>query len=250
MPEINTYRGERKIAYRILRVERTAAPPPVEIAAPKAPAPVEDRRSSDPAKILDALETGRAVSIYANRLPSDGALLAAMARLDATLYLPQTPLPLGLGHLICLDVPYDEETWTTLRSRADIVTMAWSEREAIAPLPSLPAVDELGEGELGPRWLRRFYLALSEHRGEPLMEVAVRIAGGGGDGAMRAIAALRIFREAGILVERGDYWSLLTPPDWDIQLPHLTSFQAHKEAQAFRDRLSNGSVLGNVSPRG
>ncbi|MNT98416.1 hypothetical protein D3C72_2409910 [compost metagenome] len=60
---------------------------------------------------------------------------------------------------------------------------------------------------------------------------------------MRAIAALRIFREAGILVERGDYWSLLTPPDWDIQLPHLTSFQAYKEAQAFRERLSRGAVV-------
>ncbi|MNR75283.1 Single-stranded-DNA-specific exonuclease RecJ [compost metagenome] len=263
MPEINTYRGERSIAYRILRVERTAAPPPVEIAVPKAPAPVEDRRNGDPARILDALEPGRPVSVYANRLPSDPGLLTAMDRVKATIYLPQTPLPLGLGHLVCLDVPYDEEAWTTLRSRADVVTMAWPEREAIAPLPSLAPVDALDEGELSPRWLRRFYLALSEHRGEPLMEVAVRIAGGGGDGAisptmggnarpkglsgaegaMRAIAALRIFREAGILVERGEYWSLLTPPDWDIQLPHLTSFQAYKKARAFRERFARGAIV-------
>ncbi|MNX44158.1 hypothetical protein D3C86_746390 [compost metagenome] len=141
--------------------------------------------------------------------------------------------------------------------------MAWPEGKAIAPLPSLAPVDALDEGELSPRWLRRFYLALSEHRGEKLMEVAVRIAGGGGDGAisptmggnarpkglsgaegaMRAIASLRIFREAGILVERGEYWSLLTPPDWDIQLPHLTSFQAYKEARAFRERLSRGAIV-------
>ncbi len=241
VPEINTYRGERKIAYRILRVERTSAPPPVEIAAPQAPAPVEDRRNDDPARILDALATGRPVSIYANRLPSDAALLAAMARLEATLYLPQTTLPLGLGHLVCLDVPYDEEAWTTLRSRADVVTMAWSERTEMASLTTLPALDDLREGELNPQWLRRFYLALSEHRGQPLGEVAFQIAGTGGE--MRAIAALRIFREAGILVERGDYWSLLTPPDWDIQLPHLKSFQAYKEAQAFRERFARGAVV-------
>lgn len=243
VPEINTYRGERKIAYRILRVERTAAPPPVEIAMPKAPAPVEDRRGSEPSRILAGLEPGRVVSITTNRLPTDVALLNEMDRLKATLYLPQTPLPLGLGHLVCLDVPYDEEAWTTLRSRADLVTVAWPERKEIAPLRALPAMDELEEAELSPTWLRRFYLALSEHRGESLMDVAVRIAGGGGEGAMRAIAALRIFREAGILVERGDFWSLLTPPDWDIQLPHLKSFQAYKEAQAFRERLSGRSVL-------
>lgn|GEM_PF-352525 len=243
VPEINTYRGERKIAYRILRVERTAAPPPVEIAMPKAPAPVEDRRGTAPSRILADLEPGRVVSITTNRLPTDVALLNEIARLKATLYLPQTPLPLGLGHLVCLDVPYDEEAWTTLRSRADIVTVAWAERPEIAPLRALPALDELEEAELSPAWLRRFYLALSEHRGESLMDVAVRIAGGGGEGAMRAIAALRIFREAGILVERGEFWSLLTPPDWDIQLPHLKSFQAYKEAQAFRERLSGRSVL-------
>ncbi len=243
VPKIDTYRGERKIAYQIIRFERTAAPPPVVIEAPKAPAPVEDRRNDDPVRILAGIDTGKAVSLYANRLPSNAALLSEIARLDATLYLPQTPLPLGLGHLLCLDVPYDEEAWTTLRSRADVVTMAWPESETVEPLRALPALDELEDTELSPQWLRRFYLALSEHRGEPLMEAAFRIAGGGSINQMRAIAALRIFREAGILVERGDYWSLLTPPNWDIQLPHLSSFQAYKEAQAFRERLSRRGVV-------
>lgn len=240
VPKIDTYRGERKIAYQIVRFERTSAPPPIVVETPKAPAPVEDRRNADPATLLESLEPNRAVSIYANRLPSDPRVLAAMAQLDATLYLPQTPLPLGLGHLVCLDVPYDQEAWDTLCSRADVVWAAWPEMEAVSSLEAVPAWDDLDRRELGPEWLRRFYLALAQHRGEPLMETAFRIAGRGAE--MRAIAALRIFREAGILVERGDYWSLLTPPDWDIQLPHLKSFQAYKEAQAFRERLSRRGV--------
>lgn len=239
MPEIDSYRGERKIAYRILRVERTSAPPPIEIAVPQAPAPVEDRRNESPVRILENLAPGRAVSVYANRFPSDPALLAAMAEREATLYLPQTPLPLGLGHLICLDVPYDEEAWTTLRSRADVVTVVWEDGEAIAPVPSLAERND----ELSPEWLRRFYLALSEHRGEPLMEAATRIAGEEGEGAFRAIAALRIFREAGILVEHREFWSLLTPPDWDIQLPHLKSFQAYREARGFRAHLMRRAAI-------
>lgn len=247
-PVIDTYRGERKVAYKILRCERTAPPPPVAIEAPRAPAPVEDRRGEDPVRILAALPPGRPVSVYVNGWPSDPVLLEALARCDATLYLPQTPLPPGLGHLVCLDVPYDKEAWSALRSRADVVTMAWqapgrapTEIAPIQALMPLPAVgDPAGSTALNPAWLRAFYLGLSERRGEALLETAIRLSGDGG--AFRAIAALRIFREAGILVERGSYWTLLTPPDWDIQLPHLTSFQAYKEAQAFREHLSRGAV--------
>ncbi|MNY81341.1 hypothetical protein D3C86_2228610 [compost metagenome] len=61
---------------------------------------------------------------------------------------------------------------------------------------------------------------------------------------LMGLAAIAIFREAGILVERAREWALLCPPPSEIALRHLKSYQDAMEALAFRARISAAELGG------
>lgn len=135
---------------------------------------------------------------------------------------PLAPLPLTLGHVTLCDVPEDRELLRTLASRAERLTLAWGD----AP-----------EEALTPDWLLEFYAALAATPHLSLGRAVARQQAG-----YRGLAAVRLFREAGLLVEHDGFWQLLAPPSEAIALAALDSTRAHHEAAAFRARLRHAPL--------
>ncbi|MNL73217.1 hypothetical protein D3C87_1986520 [compost metagenome] len=65
---------------------------------------------------------------------------------------------------------------------------------------------------------------------------------GAAENPLLGLAAVAIFREVGILVERSREWALLTPPPSEIGLRHLKSYQDAMEALAFRRRITSAAL--------
>ncbi|HEY9899443.1 MAG TPA: single-stranded-DNA-specific exonuclease RecJ [Pantanalinema sp.] len=225
-PEINTYRGSRTLQLSARRIDPAEAPPPVDLAllAARAVATVEDRRGEQPGAVLATLDAATRVTVYANRaglLDLPEAVQSEMRRLEAGFAGPGTGLGGTPGLVVCIDPPCDENAWTALRQSATRVVAAWD------------AMHETWE--LTPGWLQAFYGALAESPPIDLRTLAMRRAP---TNPMMGLAAVAIFREAGILVERAREWALLCPPPSEIALRHLKSYQDAMEALAFRARIS------------
>lgn len=229
-PQINVFRGQRSLQYLAQRIEPAEAPAPVEleVTSSRAIAPVEDRRGDAPWRILDELAPGTRVTVYANRggvERLDPRLVAAMQASGAGFTGPATGLVADPGVVLCVDVPCDEMAWTILRGRATRLVLAWG--------------DAADEPDITPTWLQQFYFALADEPHASLRELAMRIAD---ESPLTGLTALAIFREAGILVERGNEWSVLKAPASDIPLRHLRSYQTAMEQRAFRERMARASL--------
>lgn len=229
-PQFNTFRGQRQLQYTAQRIEPAEAPAPLEleVTSSRAIAEVEDRRGEEPGRILEGLAKGTKVTVYANRGGKDrldSRLVSAMDACGAAFTGPATGLVADPGVVVCVDVPSDEMAWTLLRGRATRLVLAWGE----AP----------DEPEITPQWLQQFYFALADEPDAPLRELAMRIAD---EAPLMGLTALSIFREAGLLVERGREWSALRAPTGDIPLQHLRAYQVAMEQRAFRERMARATL--------
>lgn len=227
-PQINSFRGQRELQYMAQRIEAAEPPAPVdlEVSERRALSELEDRRGEPAHRLLEGL-AGK-VTVYANRgrvEDLDPRLVAAMRACRAGFTGPATGLVSDPGVVVCADVPADELAWTMLRARSTRLVLAWDEPEP--------------EPEITPLWLQQFYFALAQEPAVPLRELAMRIAG---EHPLLGLTALAIFREAGILVERGAEWSVLRAPLSDIPLRHLRAFQQAMEARAWRERMARAPV--------
>lgn len=224
-PELNVWKGTRSLQLMAKRVDPADAPPPIEIRTVTLRlAEVSDCRGMDPIDWLEALPTGAACSIYAN-VPDvaylEPPLRAALERRSAVLVGPSRGLEQAKGRLLCIDLPLDESTWLTLRERVESVAMGWS---SASDLP-----------DLTPEWLCQFYERLAESPQAPLPDLAYRACP---ECPLLGLEALGIFRDAGLLAQRGLEWSLLAARPETIALAHLPAFQRIQEARAFRRRLA------------
>lgn len=218
-PEINEWNGSRTVQFSVKRIDPTEAPAPIEAAvASKALATVEDRREQPSWQLLEALPKEEKVAVYAYR-PLDSRLLEVMSKRKMEVIGPLCDRSVASGIVLCVDPPLDEPAWTSLQARAEQLILAWAEVE---------------EPELTPEWLTSFYQALALEHGGELRSLIWRIAP---QTPLNALTALEIFREVGLLAERGKEWSLLAALPEGIDLCHLRSFQASLEARAFRSRL-------------
>ncbi len=206
-PRFNTYMGQTRVQLIADRLEPAAAPSPVEVRRSARHAPVElvDRRGRPP-----LAEAG--ATLYAREAPL-GAEDRWLSPLD--------PIPDGVGHVVLIDPPADENTWIALADRADRLTLAWDPAEQ-AELP------------LEAGWLPVFWAAIAPFSDLPLPE-ALATCGLARD--WRAYAAIAVFREAGLLVERRGFWQLLAPPEDPIPLEGADSFAAAWQAMAFRSHV-------------
>lgn len=206
-PRFNTYMGRTSVQLVADRLEPAAPPAPVEVrrAARHAPVEIVDRRGHAPIDDADA-------TLYAREAPA-GAEDRWLSPLDA--------LPAALGHVVLLDPPADENTWLALADRTDRLTLAWDP-------------DEAAEAPLEATWLPAFWAAIAPYGDLPLAE-ALATCGLARD--WRAYAAIAVFREAGLLVERRGFWQLLAPPADPIPLAALDSFAAAWQAMAFRSHV-------------
>ncbi|HEY9855721.1 MAG TPA: single-stranded-DNA-specific exonuclease RecJ [Stenomitos sp.] len=229
-PQINTFRGQRELQYMGQRIEPAEAPAPIDldVASRRAIAELEDHRGEAAYRLILELPPETRVTVYANRGRKedlDPRLQEAMRERGAGFTGPARGLVAAPGVVVCVDVPCDEMAWTLLRGRATRLLLAWDE----APV----------EPDITPRWLQEFYFALVQEPAAPLRELAMRIAD---EHPLMGLTALSIFREAGLLVERGDEWSVLRAPTNDIPLRHLRSFQTAMEQRAFRERTGRSSL--------
>lgn len=206
-PRFNTYMGTTRVQLIADRLEPAAAPSPVEVprVARRAPVDIADRRGRAPLAEAGAM-------LYAREAPagSDGRWLS-----------PLDPVPMGVGHVVLLDPPMDEATWIALADRADRLTLAWDPEGG----PDVP---------LEAGWLATFWGAIAPFGDLPLPE-ALAAAGLAAD--WRAFAAVAVFREAGLLVERRGFWQLLAPPEDPIPLEGLDAFADAWQAMAFRQHV-------------
>jgi len=211
-PKISTYNG-RHVQLVAQRLEPTTAPPPVSLgrahAEPSAQA-ISDRRGEALPQILAELEatTDGPIQLYA--LPGHAPAGPRVRLVD-----PLAPRVLA-GPLVLADVPQDQATWDLLAAQASPLVLAWPAR---------------AEDALTPDGLAAFYLALAAEPGVPL---ALAIARQPEAGRHAAVAAVRVLREAGLLVERAGKHQLLAAPETGIPLAGLPAFQAAREAEAFR----------------
>lgn len=218
-PEINEWNGSRTVQFSVKRIDPAEAPAPIDVTvASKALATVGDRREQPSWQLLEALPKDEKVAIYAYR-PLDSRLHEAMSKRKVEVIGPLCDRSIAGGTVLCIDPPVDEAAWTSLQARAEQLILAWGDSE---------------EPELTPEWLTDFYQALALELGGELRSLIRRIAP---QTPINALAALKIFREVGLLAERGKEWSLLAALPEGIDLCHLRSFQASLEARAFRNRL-------------
>lgn len=231
-PEINTFRDNRTLQLSVRRIDPAEAPPPIDLGllATRPAALVEDRRGEVSVAVLAELAADAAVTVYANcaeRRDLPDAIQHEMKRLKAGFACPGSGLGGSPGIVVCVDPPCDENAWTALRGSATRVVAAWE------------AMNETWE--LTPRWLQGFYEALADSPPIELRTLAMRRAPAN---PLMGLAAVAIFREAGILVERAREWALLCPPPSEIALRHLKSYQDAMEALAFRARISAADLGG------
>ncbi|MFP5504268.1 MAG: single-stranded-DNA-specific exonuclease RecJ [Candidatus Sericytochromatia bacterium] len=213
---ISTFRGERRVQLTADQIEPADAPPPVVVqTVPRhEPVAMEDRRGEDPFEVLESLSGP--CSIYAlEALPE----LPEGARLISPLAMPSG----ALGHVVLVDMPPDEATFLAMVGAAERVTLAWD--------------PETLESPLTPDDLLAVYQGLAEHHRLPLEEAVAEGAPG-----WLGLAALAVLREAGLLVERERFWKLLAAPETTIGLTGLSSYQAAKEAHAFRLKLATAPL--------
>lgn len=225
-PEINVWNGNRTLQLMAKRIEPASPPPPIDLGVTTlgAIAPLDDRRGDDPCRILASIPEGTKVCVYANRADMsalDVRLQEVMRARMVGFVGPATGLAANPGVIVCVEVPADEATWVSLRSRAETLVLGWDARPQEAPMT--------------PGWLQQFYFALANEPEAELRGLALRIAD---ESPLSGLTALAVFREAGILVERGREWSLLRAPQSDIELKALRSYQDAMEARAFRARLA------------
>lgn len=229
-PQFNTFHGQRQLQYMAQRIEPAEPPAAIDldVTSSRAIAPIEDHRGETPWQVLEQLAQGTKVTVYANRghvEDLDYRLVEAMRACGAAFTGPATGLVTDPGVVVCAEVPCDELAWTLLRGRATRVLLAW---DGAAPEP-----------EITPYWLQQFYFALADEPNAPLRQLAMRIAD---EHPLLGLTALSIFREAGILVERGTEWSALRAPAGDIPLRHLRAYQTAMEQRAFRERLAKAPL--------
>ncbi|MBI6545147.1 MAG: single-stranded-DNA-specific exonuclease RecJ [Cyanobacteria bacterium NC_groundwater_1444_Ag_S-0.65um_54_12] len=136
---------------------------------------------------------------------------------------PPVTVPPGTTAIIVQDVPADSITWQQLVAAAEQVVMAW---------------DDLDEAELAPATLESLYCYLAERRG---LELFTAIAHAPAP-LLEAQAAIRIFREAGLMVCQQGEWRLLAPPAGVISLPELAAYRRYRQDRSFRMRLATASV--------
>lgn len=209
-PGISEYQGIRKVAFTANRLDPCDPPPPVKVEIAQE-AQIRDLRNQDPVSVMAQLT--EPFVIYGE--PSDPSL---------PFIGPLDNLSSSLEHLVMLECPHNEASWLVLQQRARQITQLW---------------DDSSETPLTPEWLLSFYEGLSQYRDFTLKEAVSQIKAPW----HASIDALAIFKEAGILVEGTDFWTLLAPPPHDIELWRLQSFQDHLEAQSFRRRLKDKKNL-------
>jgi hypothetical protein len=125
------------------------------------------------------------------------------------------PAP-GPGVLVLADPPHDRATWEALTTQADTLVLAWAPR---------------AEAALTTEVLGELYMDLAN---EPALTLTQLVARQAPERQQGAIAALRILKAAGLLVERSGRHQLLAAPDGEIALGQLPAFQEAGEAERFR----------------
>ncbi|HEY9721701.1 MAG TPA: single-stranded-DNA-specific exonuclease RecJ [Oscillatoriaceae cyanobacterium] len=196
-PRMSTYQGLH-VEFVADRLEAAEPPPAIRLERTVCFAEIDDRRGQT---LPEAPQLA-----YSLSPPEQGTWLD-----------PLREPPLSCGELVLLDVPEDRETLRTLASRAERLTLAWKETD--------------DEPALTPEWLLECYKTLAAEQSRPLAQAIARV------GGYRALTAVRLLREAGLLVEHDGFWQLLAPNDAAIAVSQLASFRIAEEARAFRARL-------------
>jgi single-stranded-DNA-specific exonuclease len=216
-PKISLY-GGRHVELVAQRLEPTSPPPavtPGRSHAARTAQTITDRRGEDLGQLLAELEATTPGQIQLYALPGHGIASPRVRVLDAL-----APKATG-GPMVLADVPQDAETWEALAAQASPLILAW---------------DQLSEEALTPAWLAELYLDLAAQPGTPL---ALAIARQPVEHRHAAIAAVRVLREAGLLVERAGKHQVLAAPEAQIPLSSLPAFQAAREAEGFRRAMRN-----------
>lgn len=199
--EWNTWKDQTRLQFVAEALEQVApgaAPPSRQVVY----AALEDRRK---AGWLASAAT-ELVGLYAHEEPAAEPWLK-----------PGSAIPAGLDVIVCFDVPADLETWRSLILSAPKVVLAWK---------------GLDGPELDPETLLAVYAHLEGKSGTDLFAAVEKAP----VPLPEAQAAIRIFREAGVLVAAGG-WRLLAPPESPIGLAGLDAYRKHRSARAFRERL-------------
>ncbi|MDB5099194.1 MAG: single-stranded-DNA-specific exonuclease RecJ [Cyanobacteria bacterium RYN_339] len=219
-PKISLY-GGRHVELVAQRLEPTSAPAavtPGRSHAARTAQTVADRRGEDLGQLLAELEATTSGPIQLYSLPGRQVPGGRVRVVDAL--APKATA----GPMVLADVPQDQDTWEALAAQASPLILAWP---------------ELAEEALTPAWLTELYMALAREPGTPL---AVAVGRQPMERRHAAIAALRVLREAGLLVERDGRHQPLAAPDEGIALATLPAFQAAREAEAFRAKLRAAPV--------
>lgn len=205
-PQWKVYQGQRRLQF--------IAEPGFDLLPQADPLPPR----AFAAELVDARKTGfaftdelKGLAVYAHREPEAGVWL-----------MPGETLPSDLDTVVCLDVPADRETWRNLLAAARTIVLAWRQLDG----------DELDE---------RALVGVYEHlAGRQGLELFTAIASSPVP-LVDAQQAVKIFREAGLMVRSGGNWSLLAPPEGAVSLGRLEAFLRHAAERAFRDRLFKAS---------
>ncbi|MGE5708393.1 MAG: DHHA1 domain-containing protein, partial [Bacteroidota bacterium] len=196
------------------KLEGIPAPPPIRVETKKTFATITDRREENRIEI----EEGCAVYGWETLTDEEQEHLREQ---QLTLLPLHEEVPDNLDRLVLVTPPFDEAHYQSMQRAAHRIMLFWKNRE---------------ESNITPSLLQEGYRLLLERRERPLNEALGALESELG---VPGLAVLRIFKEAGVVVEKGLEWHLLAPPDEEIPLERMKSYLEYRDAMPFRERALN-----------